>query len=90
MNRLRSFAAFWWDFVVGDDAWLAVGIVVALIATAVVQRIGIPAWWVLPAATMALLSWSVTRAATSEPIAPRTVDDDSLASDTDSASGTGA
>jgi hypothetical protein len=62
MRWLRSFGAFWWDFVVGDDPWLAVGIAVALAATAVLYAVGIPAWWIMPGATAALLSWSATRA----------------------------
>jgi hypothetical protein len=67
MRWLRSFGAFWWDFVVGDDPWLAAGIVVALGATALLYAIGIPAWWVMPVATAALLSWSATRAHLAHP-----------------------
>jgi hypothetical protein len=70
MRRLRSFGAFWWDFVVGEDPWLAVGIVLGLAATALAYRLDIPAWWVLPVVVVALLSWSVTRAAAREPVAP--------------------
>ena len=35
MSRLRAFAAFWYDFVVGDDWRLALGVVVGLATTAV-------------------------------------------------------
>jgi len=62
INKLKSFAAFWYDFVVGDDWRVAVGVVVALGATYGAVRAGIPAWWVMPAAVAILLSTSLLRA----------------------------
>jgi hypothetical protein len=60
---LRSFGAFWWDFIVGDDWLIAAGIVVALVVTAVLAGAGVPAWWFLPAAVLVLLGLSVRRGA---------------------------
>src|SRR5262249_50246349 len=61
--RLRAFAAFCYDCVVGDDPWVAAGVVLALAATAVLTSLGAPAWWLLPLATAALLAGSLRRAA---------------------------
>jgi hypothetical protein len=59
---LRGFAAFWWDFIVGDDWRIAAGVVTALTATAVLAHTSIPAWWLLPAAVVLLLALSLRRA----------------------------
>ena len=40
ISRVRAFAAFVWDFVVGDDWRTAVGVVVALGVTAIVAEAG--------------------------------------------------
>jgi hypothetical protein len=53
-----------WEFVAGDDWRSAVGVVVALGLTAAVAGLGLPAWWVAPVATLAILYWSVRRAVT--------------------------
>ena len=62
--RLTAFAAFWYDFVVGDDWRVAVGVIVAMAATYGVSRTSVPAWWVVPLAVAVLLPfslWRVTR-----------------------------
>ena len=58
---LRSFGAFWWDFVVGDDWRTAVGVVTALAATALLAGTGVPAWWLLPLAVLGLFAASLHR-----------------------------
>jgi hypothetical protein len=63
MRLLRAFAAFWYDFIVGDDWVVAVGVVLALAATAGLVHAGIAAWWLLPIAVLALLGLSLMRAA---------------------------
>jgi len=63
MSRLRAFGAFLWDFVVGDDWRIALGVVVALGVTAVVAGAGLSAWWIMPVATVGLLGASLWRAA---------------------------
>jgi hypothetical protein len=62
MSYLRSFALFWWDFVVGDDWRVAAGIVLALALTAVLTDRGWSAWWLLPLAVALLLARSLQRA----------------------------
>jgi hypothetical protein len=49
---------FLWDFVVGDDPFVAAGVVVAVALTAVVE-----VWWLLPLAVLVLLYASLRRAA---------------------------
>jgi hypothetical protein len=58
---LRGFGAFWWDFIVGDDWTVAVGVVVALAVTGALAAAGLAAWWLLPVAVLALLAFSLRR-----------------------------
>ena len=55
MKFLFSFAAFWYDFIVGDDWRAAAAVAVGLICTALLSRAGVPAWWLLPLAVVAFL-----------------------------------
>jgi hypothetical protein len=61
-NRLRALGAFLYDFVIGDDPLIAAAVVVALGLTAVFASAGISAWWMLPAAVVVVLSFSLRRA----------------------------
>jgi hypothetical protein len=61
MRRLRAFGRFWWNFVVGDDWRAAVGIVIAIGATAAVAAGGVDAWWVMPIAVACNLALSLRR-----------------------------
>jgi hypothetical protein len=63
MRLLNAFAAFWYDFIVGDDWSVAVGVVLALAITAGLVHAHIVAWWLLPVAVFALLGLSLARAA---------------------------
>lgn len=58
---LRAVRAMW-EFVVGDDPVTALGVVIALGATAVVAGAGAAAWWVMPPAVFVLLALSLRRA----------------------------
>ena len=62
MRRLKSFGAFWYDFVIGDDWLIAIGVVVALMITAVVGTTGVAGWWIVPVAIVVLLPLSLWRA----------------------------
>jgi hypothetical protein len=62
MRYLRSFALFWWNFIVGDDWRVAAGIAVALGLTALLTHYGLGAWWLLPLAVAVLLARSLQRA----------------------------
>jgi hypothetical protein len=58
---VRRFGRFWWDFVVGDDWRVAVGIALALGLTALLATTSAPAWLVLPLAVAAVLWRSLAR-----------------------------
>jgi hypothetical protein len=60
---VKRFARFWWDFVVGDDWRVAVGIVLGLGLTALLAATTVPAWWLLPLSVAAVLWVSLKRAA---------------------------
>jgi hypothetical protein len=63
VRALRRFGAFWWDFVVGDDWRIAVGVVASLGVSAALVATGVPAWWLLPLAVALLLYVSLRRQA---------------------------
>jgi membrane protein implicated in regulation of membrane protease activity len=67
VNRIKAFGGFWYEFIVGDDWRVAVGVVAALAITAGVARTAIPAWWVLPATVAILLPLSLWRVARTRP-----------------------
>jgi hypothetical protein len=62
MSRVRAFGGFLYDFVIGDDPLIAVVVVVALGITAALAGAGASAYWVLPVAVVAVLSFSLQRA----------------------------
>ena len=70
MSKLRAFGAFWYDFVIGDDWLVAVGVVVGLAVTYGLDRAGVTAWWVLTLLLVILLPLSLQRAV-SVPLLPR-------------------
>ena len=62
MRRLRALGAFLYDFVIGDDPLIAVVVVLTLGVTAALADEGVSAWWMLPLAVVAVLSFSLHRA----------------------------
>jgi hypothetical protein len=64
MTFLRNFGAFWYDFIVGDDWVLAVGVVAALALTALAARstFEAAAWLLLPLLAAGVLAISLWRA----------------------------
>ncbi len=62
MSHVRAFGAFWWNFIVGDDWVVAVGIAAGLGLTALLAHREIAAWWVLPVAVVLVLAVSLRRA----------------------------
>ena len=47
-----------WEFIVGDDPLIALGVALAIVLTAALS-----VWWVMPLAVAALLAASLRRAA---------------------------
>ena len=50
---------FLWDFVVGDDWRIALGVAIGLGITAVLADNAVTAWWLLPVVVAVMLSMSV-------------------------------
>lgn len=51
------------DFVVGDDVWAAVLVVLTVAATVVVAQAGFDVWWLLPVVVPLAVLSSIKRAA---------------------------
>jgi hypothetical protein len=66
MKYVVAFLGFWYDFIVGDDWRVAAGVVAALALTAVLAHHGVAAWWLMPAAVVAILLGSLRRARTAQ------------------------
>jgi hypothetical protein len=63
-RRTSAFVAFWYDFIVGDDWRIAIGVVTALALTyGLSNSIMVQSWWVLPATVLILLPSSLWRVA---------------------------
>jgi hypothetical protein len=60
MKWLAQFGKFWYDFLIGDDWRLAVGVVITISGVFFVSHHGANAWWLLPLAVALLLVISVT------------------------------
>jgi hypothetical protein len=60
--KIRAFGAFWYDFIIGDDWRVAVGVGVALAITYILSRTtGLPVWWIVVAGVAILLPLSIRR-----------------------------
>jgi hypothetical protein len=60
--RLRAFAAFWYDFIVGDDWLIAIAVLAGLAVTWGLARGGLAAWRLLPLVVAVALPVSLWRA----------------------------
>ena len=58
MKWLKTFATFWYDFIVGDDWSIAAGVVASVIATSLVHHIGLASWPVVPIVVVIMLTAS--------------------------------
>lgn len=66
MNRIEQFLRFLWDFVIGDDWRIALGVAAALVITLVLSNNGVTSWWLLPLVVLLMLTlsvWSIARSA---------------------------
>jgi hypothetical protein len=61
MTKIRAFVAFWYDFIVGDDWRVALGVALAVAATAALHSV-LADWWLLPVVVAVLLPFSLWRA----------------------------
>ena len=63
IRKLRGFGAFWYDFIVGDDWLVGLGVLLALAITYAASRItDAPVWWIVVVTVAILLPLSIFRA----------------------------
>ena len=55
MKYVGAFVRFWYDFIVGDDWRVAVGVGAGIALTAALASAGLSAWWLMPVAVVATL-----------------------------------
>ncbi len=61
MRYVKQFLLFWYDFIIGDDWVVAVGVAAALITSSQLVQRQINAWWLMPPAVVTLLALSLWR-----------------------------
>jgi hypothetical protein len=63
IGKIRAFGAFWYNFIVGDDWRVALGVLLALAITYAASRLtDASVWWIVVVAVAILLPLSVLRA----------------------------
>jgi hypothetical protein len=60
VSWLRSFGAFWWDFIVGDDVRIPICVATGLGLTYLIAHGGTASWWLMPAVVVAVLALTTT------------------------------
>jgi uncharacterized membrane protein len=58
---VKSFGAFWYDFIIGDDWRIAAGIVISFVLTHAISSSLAFGWYIIPFATVSLISYSLAR-----------------------------
>jgi hypothetical protein len=62
LNALTSFGRFLYEFLVGDDPLVAVGVIVVIAAVALLEHAGLAGFWIVPPAVVGMLALSLRRA----------------------------
>ena len=66
ITRLGSwvvgFGRFWYEFIVGNDPIMAIGVAAGLVITAILLHAGVNAWWLVPVLVVSMLGVSLRRA----------------------------
>lgn len=61
MRYIQQFLLFWYDFIVGDDWIVAVGVAALLITLRQLAQRQINSWWLMPPVVVGLLALSLWR-----------------------------
>ena len=62
MQKIKAFALFWWDFLIGDDWAVAAAVTAGLAGTYVLDHVArIPSWWLMPVVVLVILPVSIRR-----------------------------
>ena len=72
MSFIRNFVGFWYDFIVGDDWFIAAGVIVVLVIASAVARANLQtiAWVAMPVGVVLILAVSLWRASLSSRVSP--------------------
>ena len=62
LDAARGFGLFWYGFVIGDDWTIAALVAGTLLATWLLVRAKVPAWWLPPVVVALILGLSLRRA----------------------------
>jgi hypothetical protein len=70
---VKGLGRFWYRFVIGDDWTVAATVLAGLLGTWGLVGAGLPAWWLLPAAVIGIMTLSLRRAVrpARRPVSPR-------------------
>ena len=60
-SALKRFGLFWYDYLVGDDWQVALGVVLALVIVFLLAPLWPPAWLVMPLAVLLLMPYGLAR-----------------------------
>ncbi len=67
-----AFGRFWYRFIVGDDWTVAAAVAAGLLLTALLNAVGIQAWWLVPIIVVTMVAVSLRRHSGSAASAART------------------
>ena len=59
---VRGFGKFWWDFIVGEDLTIALGVCIGLAGVYALHIEKVSSWWILPVLWITALATSLARA----------------------------
>ena len=63
LSKIKAFGVFVYDFVIGDDWSVALGVAIALAVTYGLSHAAkVSAWWLVPVVLLVLLPFSLWRA----------------------------
>jgi hypothetical protein len=63
ISKIKAFGAFAYDFVIGDDWWVAAGVAAVLAVTyGLSHGAHVASWWLIPVALLVLLPLTLWRA----------------------------